>query len=441
MRKKLPFIFVFLFLVSVATVSAQLNIGELLENTGLDAFFVDIVDANGNIASDYGLLYLRIILFIVVFALFYGVSNLVLANIEKRPRMFISLGLGLLSVVAIPAKTLQTLVSGYAVGLFVALSLVLILGAVFIGHKIGRTRAGRFGKGILFLFAGYFVEGILAGGLANLGGAIPAPSKGIGLGTITSLLSLVSMIMVFMGFWYIFTSFGPGHRALRDTTTGGQGLKSIGKSMEELAEGGRAVKKGWREMRGTAKKEERLNQKMENIESSIEKENDAIIVALGDLQQTLNDKTVKTDPSAVRKILQKIKKTETDEVKELKRVSNLLSKWDRVERKLLAVAANQNKKLTQPIQNLISGSGKITGTERNNINSAAAQDMRFQRDLQNAITALSKGDIAQAQQSISNAAQAKVAENNAMRTVKNIQKRLGAIENAIKQVAKKTVHN
>jgi len=97
MRKKLPFLFTFLFLVSIATVSAQLNIGELLENTGLDAFFVEVISPDGRIAEPYGVLYLRIILFIIVFALFYGVSNLVLANIEKRPRIFVALGLGLLS--------------------------------------------------------------------------------------------------------------------------------------------------------------------------------------------------------------------------------------------------------------------------------------------------------------------------------------------------------
>ena len=447
MRKKLPFLFTFLFLVSIATVSAQLNIGELLENTGLDAFFVEVISPDGRIAEPYGVLYLRIILFIIVFALFYGVSNLVLANIEKRPRIFVALGLGLLSVVAIPVTMLQTLVSGYAVGLFVTLALVLILGAVYIGHKIGESPGGRFAKGVLFLFAGYFVQGMLVGGLANLGGVIPAPTGGIGLNEISSILTLVSVIMVFMGFWYIFTSFS--RRVAEEGGVGG--LEGVGERLSNVRGGINSFKKGYKDFVGRTALEERATKKIEDIEKEVGDENDQIIAALGSLLQALSSRQISKKVPEIKKILNTIKKIETQETSHLKELWKTAKTWEKVHAKIISIQSATGatlkdriktglgvtmvspalEKNVEDIQQMIARSNVLDKTALKNIAAAANLDNQYRQNIGAAYQAMSSGNVLGAKQDIKAAIQNKTDENRMLANLKAAEKIAEDLERAM----------
>ncbi len=164
----------------------------------LEWFFVNLFKpgTDGGV-TDQGLVVLRILTGLLIFAILFGASQLVLKDYAKNVRLAISLLLGIISVIMIPGRLLAAVAKSYGVAFAAVMIGAPVLGGVYLMFGVFKEKnrthwAANFGiAAVLWYILGSFSNVYL----------LDSASKSNVMGSLTAIASAV---FFFLMIWYAF---------------------------------------------------------------------------------------------------------------------------------------------------------------------------------------------------------------------------------------------
>ena len=237
-----------LLLVSVfATIAVAGPVDRIKENKFLKWIFVDINEglSKEGAESVQSLMAVRLILAILLFALFYGVLQLVLADFKQGPRMGIAIALALLASIGVPKQWLLALIGAFGGVVTFVIIAALVLGCMYLAFVVFNepTRFHYFAKLILFFIAAYLTGVMGASGTAPGAAATEVYFTGFGSGlwkAVAEIFDWATWIFWIMFGYYIVKVIWPGAPAApEEAATAVAGT-------EPAAATGRRIKRWWR---------------------------------------------------------------------------------------------------------------------------------------------------------------------------------------------------
>lgn len=209
----------FIFIILLSQISfAAFDLADTFKKTGVDKIFFDIFKADGTLGAN-GLLYLRVLLFLLVFALIFGVSEWVFKDFAKGNRVTIAIVIGLISTVALPKDLLILIATTYTTVFYLLIYIGIAVGGMYIAFTAfkGEESYHYFGKGFVLLVLWYITSGLITKGLQTAKGVTNLVPKTPEWAVFQGIIELFSVVLFFMGIYYLFKTFFGSKKTITQT--------------------------------------------------------------------------------------------------------------------------------------------------------------------------------------------------------------------------------